>query len=134
MAPTKRNIFAGNPSADNHLQTVTHVDGGDDSTGQRGVDPAPAGTDQGSADTLDRRQAQAQAFREAQRLAEGVTDAGAPREQVGRGPDSFDHYAPGADVKYDGTGDVVAPEPPVITRNSGAANLDDSGPGQTIGR
>jgi hypothetical protein len=130
--PRNRNILGPANPYDSGAKAPAYTPGGSDAL-DRPVDPAPAGTDQGSLDTLESRQVQAAAFREAQRVASGFIGDGAAGVQIGRGPDSLVTGGPGA---ADGAGaysDVIASEPPVITRNTGSADLDNSGPGQAIG-
>jgi hypothetical protein len=132
MTVQRRDIFKGNPSADNRLAPVGTADGigGDDSLGQRGIYAAPAFNDQGSTDTLDRRQAQADAFREAQRIASGFDGDGAAGVQIGRGADEFTRG--GQIATQGGEGDVVAPTGPGVYRTDGADSGTD-GTGKAVG-
>jgi hypothetical protein len=116
---------------DNGLKAASYAPGGDDSL-DRPVNPAPAGGDQGSTDSLDQRQAQAQAFREAQRVAGAFVGDGAAGSQLGRGPDAFSRDGQIADADGSGPADVIAPEPPVVLRRDGADPGVD-GTGKTIG-
>lgn len=117
---------------DNGLKAASYAPGGDDSLDQP-VDPAPAFNDQGSTDTLDQRQAQAQAFREAQRVASQFVGDGAAGSQLGRGPDTFSRDGQIADVDGSGPGDVVAPDPVGLRlRSAGGHALDGSAYGKSI--
>lgn len=131
MTINRRNILGEPNPYDNKLPPVgTAGIGGTDILGTRGVDAAPVDGDQGSLDTAEARAQIARGYRQGQLDAGKVvydgatgTTAGDPDELVTGGPAAFDGG---------GVGDVIAPNP-LVTRHVGGANLDDSGPGQSVG-
>lgn len=131
MAVQRRDIFAGNQSADNGAKAVTYTPGGDDSLSAREPYTAPLSvTDQASAATEAERGGLESAWRDAQRAAGAYVYDGATGAQVGRGPDSF---ATRGDIATDGgVGDVVAATP-LVTRTDGADDPRGSAYGKSIG-
>lgn len=128
MAIQRRNILG--PSADNGAKAPSYAPGGDDSLSARQPYTAPLTvTDQTSAQTEAERGGLESSFREAQRVAGAFADAGAAGTQLGRGPDTFSTRGT---PPTDGPGDVVAPEPSIVTRTDGADSGID-GTGKALG-
>ncbi len=130
MAINHRSLFGKPNPYDNHLPPASDAPGGTNALDQS-LSAATADGDQGSTDSLDRRQAQADAFKEAQRVASGIADQGAPGVALGRGPDTF--WRAGAIATDGGTGDVVAPEGDNLHLRADGGDSGVDGTGRTVG-
>lgn len=132
MTVQRRNILGPPNFYDNHLAPASDAPGGDDSLSARPPYQAPVTSDQSSTQTEAERGGLESAYREAQRAAGAFTDAGAPGAQVGRGPDTFDTRGQIADADGSGPGDVIAPEPSIVTRAEGGDGADGGAYGKAI--
>jgi hypothetical protein len=134
-AQGNRDIFAGNPPADNHLPALTQTPGGEDSLSNRQpqfIPPTSVKTDQGSPETARERNDLQGAYRDAAKAARAIrNDAGAGGTVVGI-PSGFEQIGHIADADGAGPADVVAPEPPIITREGGGDDPRNSAYGKAI--
>jgi hypothetical protein len=124
MSITQRSILGPVNPYDNGRAPASQVDG---------QQPAATGTtDQASAETQTRRTATEAAFRQAQTLAGGISNAGAAGEQIGRGPDAF--RTTGTTPTDGGTGVGVSTDSggPLTIRTDGA-DEGSTGAGIAIG-
>lgn len=130
MAPNPRNrdIFSALPKFDNGLAGVNQVDGGT-SVLDTAPSSAPAGGDQGSTDTLAARQAEANAYRQAQRDAGMVTGAGAAGTVVAPAGQLESNGGPS---QNDGTGSAVL-APNAYSYKSDGGDSGTDGTGRTVG-
>lgn len=130
MAPNPKNrsiLGPANPF-DNGLGGVNQVDGGSNVL-DTAPSSTPAGGDQGSTDTLAARQAEADAYRQAQRAAGLVSRAGAAGTVVAP---AGQLESCGGPAQNDGTGSaVVAPNAYSYKRDGGDSGTD--GTGRTVG-
>jgi hypothetical protein len=111
MGAQRRNILGPANPYDNGQPPASRVDG---------EQPAATGTtDTASAETQTRRDATEAAFRQAQTLAGGISNAGATGEPTGRGPDGFS--TAGTAPTDGGTGVGVSTDSggPLVTRDAG---------------
>lgn len=132
MAPNPRNrSILGPPNPFDDGIQANYVDGGSNAL-DTAPSSAPAGGDQGSTDTLAQRQAEANAFRAAQRDAGLISGAGAAGTVVAPAGQLQSYGGPSQD---DGTGSaIVAPEGDNLNRSGPAfTTYDNAAGGMSVG-
>jgi hypothetical protein len=134
VAIQNRNILGPASPFDDGQKAATYTPGGDNSLDAPHASGPVGVTDQSSAEFAPRAAQNEAQFRQAQHLACGVTNAGAPGEQIGRGADRFALSGQIAEADGAGPADVIAPEGNNLgLRASNFTQWDNAAGGQAVG-